>query len=372
MNNLFLLGIVESLFFFLILLLKKKKSNSDIILSVWLIIFALHFIFPYFIYKDFPRYVHLSGMDSGIMVLHSILLYIYTKSLLSRNKKFCNKIGVHISVFIISNLIIIPYIIIDEELKVEFYNNTLDLPLKVWIPSVIISFLFLFYLFTTIWFLIKHKNQLKNEFSYLEKLDLNWVKYLTIGLLVFYIALTLVGSVLYALNISIYNIDYYIYALLVVFIFGIGFFGIKQQNVFSNLNIYDNNLKNLNNKKHSVAQNIISKEEEKFSRNLQEFMSSEKAYLNNDLSLYDLANMLNVKPHYLSYILNNVLKTNFYEFVNFFRVEEMKSQLNKHYKEFTILGIALESGFNSKATANRIFKHYTGKTPSQYITTIKN
>ena len=367
MNQIFLIGIIESLFFGFILLVRKNKTKADRVLLFWLLLFSIHLVFPFFVYKDFPKNIYLSGTDGGILVLHPILLFVYSSSLLSRNKKIVARKGLHLAVFFISCLLILPYAFIKKETKIGFYENTAELPAYVWLASFIINVVFLSYIIATIRLISKHVRSLKNEFSFLERLDLNWLKYLTIGLLVFYISLTIVGSILYALNISIYNIDFYIYCLLVVFVFGIGFYGIKQQNVFSDFKIMHEKFSIESVQKKNNAPAIISDKDNKFTKYLQEFMVSEKPHLNNELSLYDLADKLHVKAHYLSHILNNVLKTNFYEFVNYYRVEELKKQLQENKQKFSILGLAFESGFNSKSTANRIFKNYTGKTPSQYI-----
>ena len=69
-----------------------------------------------------------------------------------------------------------------------------------------------------------------------------------------------------------------------------------------------------------------------------------------------LAEEMGITTHYLSNILNNVIHNNFYEVVNKYRGEEVKNKLARNEdKRFTLLAIALESGFNSKASFNRIF-----------------
>jgi len=96
-------------------------------------------------------------------------------------------------------------------------------------------------------------------------------------------------------------------------------------------------------------------------------MDKEKPFLNNELTLSELAGAIGIYKHYLTQILNDKLNKNFYEFVNHYRVEEFKSQLNNpKSKKFSFLGLALNSGFNSKSSFNRIFKDLTGLTPSQY------
>lgn len=101
---------------------------------------------------------------------------------------------------------------------------------------------------------------------------------------------------------------------------------------------------------------------------INELMASEKVYLNENLNLREFALHLKADPNLISFILNNHLGGNFYDFVNRYRIEEVKNKLNNPgYKHLSLLGIALESGFNSKTTFNRVFKQVTGVTPSEFL-----
>ena len=73
-------------------------------------------------------------------------------------------------------------------------------------------------------------------------------------------------------------------------------------------------------------------------------------------------------PHKLSKLINSQLHQNFFDFINKYRIEEFKNlALDAEHKHYSILVIAYDAGFNSKASFNRIFKNITGYTPSQYI-----
>jgi AraC-like DNA-binding protein len=82
--------------------------------------------------------------------------------------------------------------------------------------------------------------------------------------------------------------------------------------------------------------------------------------------------MLDVPRNQLSGVINQVHGKNFYEFVNLYRINEVKRLLtdpkNKHLK---LISIAYDAGFNSKASFNRIFKQMTNMTPSKFITANK-
>lgn len=96
-------------------------------------------------------------------------------------------------------------------------------------------------------------------------------------------------------------------------------------------------------------------------------MEEEKIYRNNGLTLKELADRLAMSTHHLSQLLNQSLQENFYDFVNRYRIEEVKQGLlNPKKQHLTILAIALEAGFTSKAAFNAAFKKHTGYTPTQY------
>jgi AraC-like DNA-binding protein len=101
-------------------------------------------------------------------------------------------------------------------------------------------------------------------------------------------------------------------------------------------------------------------------------MITQKPYLNPDLNLQKLSELLQIPPKATSYIINHDIKMNFYEFVNKYRVEEFKNRAQKKDGEkYSLIGLAYECGFNSKSTFNHIFKKNTGQTPGEYYRKIK-
>ena len=107
-------------------------------------------------------------------------------------------------------------------------------------------------------------------------------------------------------------------------------------------------------------------------RRLKEAIAAGRLYEDAELTLTTLAMKLNIHPHDLSRIINVGLEKNFSDLINTFRIREVARKMqDPAYDKFTLLGIAYASGFNSKATFNRVFKEMTGKTPVEYKNSLK-
>lgn len=98
---------------------------------------------------------------------------------------------------------------------------------------------------------------------------------------------------------------------------------------------------------------------------LEELMSSEKLYLNEDLSLAVLAKRLGIHTHQLSEILNSKLGCTFRNFVNGYRLQE-SARLLLEEPQMTILSVIYASGFNSKSSFHKLFQKEFGLSPQKY------
>lgn len=98
-----------------------------------------------------------------------------------------------------------------------------------------------------------------------------------------------------------------------------------------------------------------------------EVMSNSKPYLNPELTLRELADQISIPANQLSQLLNQGFNKNFSDFINTYRLEEFKSNASEsRNKNLTILGLAMDSGFNSKTVFNTYFKKSMGITPREY------
>jgi ligand-binding sensor domain-containing protein/AraC-like DNA-binding protein len=98
------------------------------------------------------------------------------------------------------------------------------------------------------------------------------------------------------------------------------------------------------------------------------YMNEKKPYLNAELKLADLADEIHYSAHEISQVLNQYQNQHFSDFVNTYRVEEVKKRMSdKNFSKFTLTAIAQQCGFNSKTSFFRVFKKLTGKTPADYF-----
>lgn len=187
------------------------------------------------------------------------------------------------------------------------------------------------------------------------KVSLKWVQNSVYGLFALCI-LWIIGQLeffFYGDNILSFHPTWILMGLLV---FWLGYFMILRRDIFE---VSNNRIIN-------PKSGLSDRTTEHFKRVLQ-LMEEEKLYRNPTLSMDLLAEKAELSNGYLSQIINQKEGKNFYDFVNAYRVKEVKHHLtNEKYAHYSILGIGLEAGFQSKSTFNAVFKKMTGMTPTQY------
>jgi AraC-like DNA-binding protein len=115
------------------------------------------------------------------------------------------------------------------------------------------------------------------------------------------------------------------------------------------------------------AEKLADEELQSWKAQIERLMADERLYLEPELTLSDLARRLQTNASLLSAAVNRAFGKNFNDFVNEYRVEEVKRLLeDPKAKHLSLLGIGLECGFNSKSTFNRAFRKVTGVAPSEW------
>ncbi|MEO9869685.1 helix-turn-helix domain-containing protein [Ekhidna sp.] len=185
-----------------------------------------------------------------------------------------------------------------------------------------------------------------------------WVKHLLIAITIFQILWLshLIPYILPGFSNKLLDLVgwYPIYIPLTLLVYWLGINGIIQSRVSSRNTPLDI----------SESKDIVSK--------LNQLMDQEQVYLNANLTLNELVNRTGIPQKKISQALNQYLGKSLNEYINEFRIEEVKEKLaDSAYDHLTITGIALESGFNSQATFQRTFKSITKETPKSFRTSLK-
>lgn len=119
--------------------------------------------------------------------------------------------------------------------------------------------------------------------------------------------------------------------------------------------------------------NLPADECKRLAEKLKEVMQKERPYTNPDLKMTDLAAIIGVSSYTLSYLFNQYLKCNYYDYINDCRITEFKCLVDKgEHNKYTLDALIELCGFNSRTTFFRCFKKANGITPGDYIKSVEN
>lgn len=198
----------------------------------------------------------------------------------------------------------------------------------------------------------------ENQYSNFYQIELKWLR----NFLAFY----LLGAIIHLINTIIDQIfvlsfdqDYYWQLFTVITIVFVGVYGLSQKQE-KQLTFVEETETGKDKPKFSIE------EEGAFKTKIKQLMIDKQPYLNPELTLKELALMMNTNTTILSGMINQCFEKNFNDFINEYRVNAFKSALQEpSNKNLTLVAIGYDCGFNSKATFNRAVKKYTGKMPSE-------
>ncbi|NOX18541.1 MAG: helix-turn-helix transcriptional regulator [Chlorobi bacterium] len=354
-----ILGMVQGFFLSLLLAtIKKENQLSGKILAVLIMIVSLLLLLIVFYETKQYELTLFTGLFLFPATLSiGPLLYLYTKSLIEKDFKFSARSFVHFIPYFLALFYLLRYYFIPQKEALEFIHKFfLDEPtaFEMFFRYVDI-FLRATYTIAAIKILIDYGSRLKEEYSSIEKFDFRWLRYLLIVSLF---------TTLFLLTITLLRLGNNVRALMglifSVLIYVIGYEFIKH-NVSSPV-------KGKTAQKTKYKRSGLAEEtKNEISGRLKEVMKKRRLFLNPDLTLNKLAEILELSPNHLSQVINEMFGKNFFDFVNGYRIEEAKKFLTSHETEdWTILAIAYEVGFQSKSTFNAVFKKVANETPSQY------
>ncbi len=363
----FIAGGTLAFFFELLLLVKKSKSLSDKILSFWMFIIGLHLFLYYFRTKGIDlQYPHLLGIGNPLPLVHGPMLFLYTGSLTSYFTKWKPKYLLHFLPVILFVIYYFDFFISTGAGKIEFVKNLIknpDIVQKAYFPLVLISgFSYIFLIFLLL--RRHHRNILNNLSNSNENNNLHWLRNLLLGMLVIWLVVFL-GNFVLESSLK----DPAIYISVSLFVMFMGFFGLRQGNIFMTLpeGYLIEGLTEDNPQRYSKS-GLKEERADEIKQQLKELMVEKRLFLDENISMPQLAGMINIHPNYLSQVINERFQKNFYDFVNSYRVEEFKRIVAiEENRNKTFFALALDCGFNSKASFNNSFKKITGTTPSEFV-----
>lgn len=356
-----LIVILFLLFSIFLLSVKTEKKLSNQLLAGFLIFTAID-ISAFFYQKYIVLPLNLEMLRNSVSSFKNPLLFLYILSIIYSNFKLKWKHLIHILPWIIRILILMPnFFLASNEAKLEFQNN-FDENIEMQFLGYFGDLVSLVYLIAEIYYIARYRKLLLENFADKSAFkNYNWLKQLAILLFIGQV-LTWVKGYSRA-NLSIESTNS---LRTIVLVFGIGFVcwlflkAVNTPKLFKGIEV---DLK--------TSQEIIGKNRQEAVNHqlefLKNYMRTKKPFLNSSLTIRKLAEEIKMNSRDLSVLINQNLNQHFFDFVNEYRIEESKKILiNPLKKEFTILEILYEVGFNSKSSFNTAFKKHTGLTPTQF------
>ncbi len=375
MDVVLIIGVAFAFFLALLLMVRKEKHLSDKILAAFFILIGTTMLLAWFDFynrqNNYPIPA-LLGLSTPLILLHGPCLWFYIKSLTTKNMRFKPLWFLHFLPFVlVSILMTVGYFSLPASEKIALDSQGLisrDAMFYLVVAMIAVSTQGYY-----IWGLVqirRYRQKLKTWFSDIQRLNLAWLRSLLIYAIVFYAAI----SLLYIADALFQFLPYSLlqslgFAIAAIFNIAIGFRGIRQGNVFADSPVDPAPVSTSKTAPHSKAED----KDAAFVRRLLSHMEDEKPWLDPQLNLAGLSHQLEVTPDYLSAMLNKQLKRRFFDFVNHYRIEAFKGACrNPQNENYSIMGMAYDAGFNSKATFNRVFKNDTGLTPGAYYQNVNS
>ena len=362
-----LLGAVQGLLLSIYLITKVENRQANRWLAFLLLVVSLHLLeYAAAISQITLKYPVLISITYPLLFCMGPLYFFYCRHLLNRNAIIKFKALLHFIPALLVLLLMLPFYVMPASEKITFMQGlSTNGNLKVPIEQLAFMATHVLQTVVYVWFshklISKTKDETKQISSHVITVKkLKWLQtfslYFSIYLLLY---LVLVIVLLFIKSYQI-QIDYMMVFITSVSLYSIGYVAIGNPEIFNAKQEVQSTL----NKNSASTRNGNRFPELK--EELLQYMETHKPYLKSDLRISELADSLSIPYYQLSQLINDEFSINFYDFVNKYRVEEAKRLLIEDTRNFKILAIAYEVGFNSKATFNRVFKKVTTLTPSEF------
>ncbi|WP_400080269.1 helix-turn-helix domain-containing protein [Winogradskyella sp. R77965] len=373
-----LILVLQGLIFVFLLLTRyfKKRNLSDLFLGLILLLTCYSqtcYTVGFMGWYDTFRTTKINYFLINIGIALAPLIYLYVKSITTSNFKFKKAYWWHFALAFA--VIIYHFSIYTYDALQPGFNDTQNGILKIDLDEAyvqsIMSYIetpfMLIYLAFTFQLFYSYRKKIIQYFSNTYKLELNWI----LSFLILFSLSFLYSTIQDIIGSRFMDLGYQqrwwlnLFMALVTLYVGVkGYF--TDTTKLNKLDFtFTPKAIGIPEETNNFEQKSISDSDIEVVKNLMEI---DKAYLNPELNLSDLAKIANMSRGQLSEIINTAFNKNFNDFVNTYRVEAFKAMLkaDKH-KKLSLLGIAQECGFNSKATFNRVFKKLTSHSPTEYL-----
>jgi len=335
-------------------------------------LFGMHLFSFYLYYLDYWEiYPHLSGLHHPFPLLHGPFLYLYILFSIRGDQRFNWQNYLHFTPALLFYIYMIPFLFFySAEHKLMVNHGVVD-DYSGFITFSIFAFIIsaISYAIASYRLVIKHHDLASQNFAYHEDIDLNWLRTFIWGMGFTFAAATLFIVMEEGLGMEFgFNTDLVFYMLIITFILFLGYSGIRHRNIFSDSPGAESQIVVPKPAGEYERSGLKEEDANLYHQSLINLMKNAKPYLEPKLSLSALADELKISVNHLSQVINQYEEKNFFDFVNTYRVEEFKKRaLDPANSNYSILAIALDSGFNSKSSFNNVFKKLVGVTPSQYM-----
>ncbi len=364
---LLLFGALQGLFFAFTLLHHKGNKTSNRLLSFLLFIFSLHLAEYVMVasgaYQQAPHFI---GATLPVVFLIGPIYYLYAVSSLQEDFHIDLKRVLHFVPAVLCYLLLLPFYAKPATAKIVFLAGVIKsgyviFPLDQFILLALSTCQMLVYFYLTFTVLQDFEENFMRESASTEILNVSWLKKISLWFSLYIMLFFVAYFQLFLLKAHRQEIFYVVMLILSGFIHAVGYHAIKQPEIFSGAKI-----KPAVPKYQKTA--LPEQKSKTYLEKLLYIMKAKKPFLNPELKLSDLAETLEIAPNHLSQVINAELDKNFFDFVNEYRIEEAKRRLlDVRFEHYSILAIALDVGFNNKASFNRVFKKHTNTTPSNFV-----
>ncbi len=346
-------SVINGFVFAFLLFEKKENQQANRFLSLTILATCLTFT-PFILDASiWDAYEWLAWLPFSLSYWIGPAFYFYIKTLTERPVAFRRKDLWHFAPIILNYIHSIYHAIVVNVNPWPWFHHIAE-----WLESAAILSL-LIYLFLSFRLVKTYQHSLLNKVSNTARIDLRWVTqfiYVIAAscalILVFLVASLLAGG---KYSLQHYN-DPRAFALLVyaAVLYWLSISGFKQAQTHRMPKLEE-------------SMEPDPREYSAVTQKLSAAIRGHQLYRNPQLSLADLSKFVNISERAISNAINQELGKNFFQFINEYRVEEVKERLKDPKQEhLKILSLAFDAGFNSKASFHRVFKAYTGQTPQAY------